>query len=158
MFYLIQTQTITGDIVADAAFSFTRLCYKYASHRVKGEDYDKMFSEARAEYLKDTLPKLLKPLETFLRENNRKFLGGNTPCYADFQLWQFLDSNLNLDETNLNDYPKLKACEENFQSIPSIEKFLKEHPAGNYPMNNKSSCFGHSSEHNSRDKRTKSTK
>ena len=124
------------------------LTYGFTNEKENSIPFAKEFFKAKEIYINETLPQKLNQMECLLKKENSKWLSGDDLCYADFHFWYYLDINLNLDLKCLDKFDRLQIYYQAFKNIPSIENFLKNHPAANYPMNSKISAFGFCSDHN----------
>jgi glutathione S-transferase len=104
----------------------------------KGESADerKIFAET-------VVSQDLKKFDDYLGKHSTKFVVGDQPTVADFQLYEYIKSGLSLDEgqTLLEKYSNIKRFLKTIEELPEIKAYLAKAQA-EIPMNNKGKvCF-----------------
>jgi glutathione S-transferase len=98
--------------------------------------------EERKKFAETTVSEHLKKFDDYLGKHNTKFAVGNQPTVADFQLFEYIDSGLLLDEghTLLDKYSNIKRFLKTIRELPEVADYIVKAQA-QWPINNKSKCF-----------------
>jgi glutathione S-transferase len=94
--------------------------------------------DERKKFAETTLAEHLKKFDAYLGKYNTKFVVGNQPTVADFQLYEYIDSGLALDGADavLEKFPNVKKFLKTIQELPEIKDYIaKAH--SQLPINNK---------------------
>jgi len=100
-------------------------------------NYSKDFDQLKGPYVKD-LPASLKPLESFLKE--RKWLGGNDLCYADFLLFEFLNISTRFCPDVYESFSELTRFHKAFKALQPLQDYFKSDVA-RYPASGPAARF-----------------
>jgi len=96
----------------------------------------------------ETVPAAYKKFETKLERNNgAKYLLGDTPCAADFHVWEMLDQHELLAKKHdqpspLAAFPKLTAYYDAFRAEPNLKAYF-DSPDYALPVNDKALAYFH---------------
>ena len=99
----------------------------------KGESADE-----RKQFAETTLVEKLSVFETYFAKHSSKFAVGNQITVADFQLFDYIDAALILDEDNilLKQMPHLKKFLQTIRELPELKDYIAKAHA-ELPLNNK---------------------
>jgi len=81
-----------------------------------------------------------KLYDTYLGE--RSFFAGDEVTLADFHIYEMLDQYYILENTILDDTPKLQAFKKRFEDLPKIREYMESPEFLKSPLNNKMASFG----------------
>ena len=100
----------------DLRAKFAMLCY---NPKVESETERKAFVDT-------TLSEYFKKFDTYLGKNQTKFIVGNQITVADFQVFDFLDASLYMDDeqTILNKYPNIKQFLNKIRELPELKDYI----------------------------------
>ncbi|UJR36329.1 hypothetical protein I4U23_029057 [Adineta vaga] len=111
----------------------SRLCYSPS-----GDSKDE-----RKQFVGSTLSEELKKFEDYFGKHNTKFAVGDQPTVADFQLYEYIDAGLTMDEehTLVDKFPNVKRFMKTVRELPGVAEYIaKAH--NEIPLNNKVAKFG----------------
>jgi len=99
--------------------------------------------EGKKRFVETELSEYLKKFNNFLGKHNTKFAVGDQPTIADFQLYEYLDCGLLLDDehTLVDKYSHVKRFLNTIRELPEVKDYIAKTRA-QVPMNNKSAKFG----------------
>lgn len=89
-------------------------------------------------FVNTILIEYLKKIERYLKTSNSKFIVGDQITVADFQVFEYLDACLYLDEEQvlLNDYSKIKQFLDTIRNLPELKDYIKN-TREQVPLHNK---------------------
>jgi len=99
------------------------------------------FATDKQQFIETKLAEQLKLFDDFLKKTGKKWSCSDDITAADFQLFEYIDSCLMLDESIIDKYSHLKKFMKHFREIPELENYLKQVHA-QLPLNNKVAKFG----------------
>lgn len=104
----------------------------------KGESKDE-----RKQFVETTLNTAFKKFDDYLGKTKTKFAVGNQPTIADFQVYEYLDASLAIDEDNtlLEKYSNVKQFLNTIRELPQIKDYIATAHA-QLPLNNKVARLG----------------
>jgi glutathione S-transferase len=97
---------------------------------------------ARKAFVDTTLAEHLQKFDDYIGKNQTKFLVGNQPTVADFQVFEYIDACLYLDEGNsvLDKYSNVKQFLNTIRELPELKDYIAKELA-QVPLNNKGKCY-----------------
>lgn len=93
--------------------------------------YNPNYEGLKADYLKN-FPDKLKALSNFL--GDRKFVAGDYVTFADFFLFEFLESQVAFSDDILNNFSTVEAYHKRVLSLPGVDKYFKSDRFIKYPF------------------------
>lgn len=105
--------------------------------------YSPNFETQKEDFIKG-VPDRIKQFEAYFTRNgtNRVFIGGNTPCIADFKLYCIVDNHTKLMPDLLDKFPNLTRFYNAFRKISSIQEYMKTSGCEQISMNGGPARFG----------------
>jgi len=117
----IAREEMLGDVVKELSSQFAKINYSPDFEKLKGQ------------YVKD-LPNSLQPLEHYLKgkKTQRKWLGGDDLCYADFLLFEFLETSFRFCPDVYKSFSELTRFHKAFKALHPLQDFFNS-DMGRYP-------------------------
>ena len=129
LYYLGRKFHLMGKTLAEEAYVMM-LCEQAHDFRItiNGAFYGPKgaTAEDRKAFVETTVVEELKKFEDYFAKHQGKFAVGNQVTIADFQLFDYLDAGLTLDETNtvLEKFPNIKRFLHTIRELPELKEYI----------------------------------
>jgi len=142
LYYLGRKFNLMGTNLKEQAYVFM-LCEEVQDLRLKygafsnGPNGDSQTE--RKKFLETILTEYFKKIDQYLQKSNSKFIVGNQPTIADFQVFEYLDACLYMDDEQilLDKYSNVKQFLNTIRNLPELKDYItKIHDQ--IPLHNKS--------------------
>jgi glutathione S-transferase len=96
----------------------------------------------RKRFIEAILTEYLKKFDQYLGKSNSKFIVGNQLTIADFQVFDYLDACLYVDDeqTLLDKYPNINQFLNTIRELPELKDYITD-TLDQVPLHNKSKCY-----------------
>jgi glutathione S-transferase len=95
-------------------------------------------ADERKNYAQTTLKEQLAKFEGYFTRHTSKFAVGDQPTVADFQVFDYIDAVLLVDETNtlIDEFPHTKRFLQTIRELPELKDYIVDSQS-KLPINNK---------------------
>lgn len=96
----------------------------------------------KKKFLESFVSNYFQNFDNYLGKNNTKFAVGDQPTVADFQLYEYLDTALALDEEGnfVEQYPNVKRLLTTVRELPELKDYIAK-ARRELPLNNKGKFY-----------------